>query len=220
MNLGDDFEEIVAATIRQISIFSGPNARIYQKKVYCGAKGPNGYQIDISIELDLTPGLSLLFIIECKDHARPIERSAVQQLIQVRDDISAHKAIIVSTKGFTRGAVRLAESNRIALWQWVEPEFVILTLCPDYNAIRKWKALINDAISYFRRKGITININEEKNQYFITEVNSYNSERLRIDASMSKIGLAKSNYFSLPRPKEKFLLQVFDIILESHLFEK
>ena len=86
---GADFETLVAQVIGHLSIFRGGHVRVFRNKRYAGSKDPIGYEIDISMEMTLSPGLRLLFIVECKAHSRPVERSVVQQFIQVRDDISA-----------------------------------------------------------------------------------------------------------------------------------
>jgi hypothetical protein len=228
MNPGDEFEEIVAATIKEFDVFSGPNAKVFQRRVYPGAKDPNGYQIDISIELMLTPELFFLIIIECKDHARPIERSDIQQFIQVRDDISAHKAIIVSTKGFNQGAVRLAESNRIALWQWTEPGFWLvcksLSLKEILNKMRK-KALIKGSILYFQKRGIAVKedsllepllrchfLLEDKERYSNQILSRVSSDNLTSAVGYTGIG-ARSKI------GETFFLDIVNAILESKTSE-
>lgn len=124
MNDGSIFERQVALALRALDVFSGPNVRMLRNKVYPGAKDPNGYEIDIAFEMSLSEGLYLLVIVECKSHRRPVDRAVVQRLLQVRDDISAHKAMVISSNGFQSGAVRLAEKNRIALWQFVDRRFL------------------------------------------------------------------------------------------------
>lgn len=229
MNLGDKFEEIVAATIKEFNVFSGPNAKVFQRKVYPGAKDPKGYQIDISIELMLTPELSFLIIIECKDHARPIERSHVQQFIQVRDDISAQKAVIVSAKGFNRGAIRLAESNRIALWQWAKPSFY--SILEEYTIEKflyemKKKALIKGSILYFHKRGITI----EKDSLSFEPTFKYHflleDEKRRCDLVLTQVSsnnlLSKNGYMDVDivsKPRETFFLDIVNTVLESKTSE-
>jgi len=68
------FEDVVEAGLRALDGFSGPNVRILRNKVYPGAKDPKGYEIDISVKMSLTPGLTLLIIVECKEHSRPVAR--------------------------------------------------------------------------------------------------------------------------------------------------
>jgi hypothetical protein len=124
MNDGSAFEKRVATALQALSVFSGPNARMFRNKVYPGAKDRRGYEIDISFELTLTEGLSVLVIVECKAYTRPVDRDVVQKILQVRDDIAAHKAIVISSHGFRTGAVRLARANGVALWQFVDRRFI------------------------------------------------------------------------------------------------
>jgi hypothetical protein len=229
MNPGDEFEEIVAATIKEFDVFSGPNVNVFQRKVYPGAKDPNGYQIDISIELMLTPELFFLIIVECKDHARPIERSDVQQFIQVRDDISAHKAIIVSTKGFNQGAVRLAESNRIALWQWAEPKFWSVRRQVSFEEIlnkMREEALIKGSILYFHKREIIIKedslLSEPPLEYPFFLENKWRHSNL-ILSRISPVNLTSAiGYIDVDtrsRIREIFFLDIVSAILESETSE-
>jgi hypothetical protein len=229
MNPGDEFEEIVAATIKEFDVFSGPNVNVFQRKVYPGAKDPNGYQIDISIELRLAPGLFFLIIIECKDHARPIERSDVQQFIQVRDDISAHKAIIVSTKGFNRGAIRLAESNRIALWQWTEPGFYVVyeQWIPErfLNKMRE-EAVIKGSVLYFQKRGITIKedslLSERSREYpFLLENKKIRSSLIlsRISSVDLPSAIGYIDVDTRSKIRETFFLDIASTVLQGKTSE-
>jgi hypothetical protein len=138
MNTGRRFEDVVAKLIEgYLKVFSGANVRVFRRKRYPGAKDPMGYEIDISLEMTLDPGLALLIIFECKDYGTPAKRSIVQNLIQVRDDISAHKAILITRNGFDSGAVRLAENSRIALWQVVRRKLVTVSECAEDESIHR-----------------------------------------------------------------------------------
>jgi len=233
MNIGDEFENKVAETLRSIDIFSGPNARVFKKKVYPGAKDPRGYEIDIAIELHLTSDLFLLFIFECKAHNRPIERSVVQQVIQVRDDISAHKAIIVSTNGFNSGAVRLAENNRIALWQWVNWRFK--SVLPHMASIDEYRTkigiIVRGASYFFRERGIILDTDSIFTQLmsekagktlkkvgFVME-HAGSSSKLYVSPSATQSGYADYHSFLPPTPKINLLLEVVKTILQREDYE-
>ena len=109
--------------------------RIFRNKRYVGSKDPIEYEIDISMEMSLSPGLRPLFIVECKAHRRPVERSVIQQFIQVRDDISAHKAVIVSLHRFNEGAVRLAQKAGVALWHYLDYRLTPISEYPGPNGV-------------------------------------------------------------------------------------
>lgn len=168
MNSGRQFESLVADVISHLAIFRGKvfqqsRVQIHRNKIYPGAKDPAGYEIDISMEMSVPPGLRLLFIVECKAHSRPVERSVVQQFIQVRDDISAHKAIIVSPHGFNEGALRLAQKAGVALWQFLDYELSIVNEYPGPGGVHKphyeaERRLSRIAPSIFDKMGITLDL--------------------------------------------------------------
>lgn len=58
----------------------------------------------------------MLVIIECKNLGRRVDRPVVQKLVQTRDAIAAHKAVIASPKGFSDEAIDVARANGVALW--------------------------------------------------------------------------------------------------------
>ncbi len=86
---------------------------VHHKKVYKGKSG-QPYEIDLSFEAFLA-GVSFLTLIECKNYNRAIECGDLLQFAAKIQDIRAHKGIMVTTRGFQKGAFRVALSNRIAL---------------------------------------------------------------------------------------------------------
>jgi hypothetical protein len=164
MASGADYERIVADVIEAMQIFratdAGATTQVFRRKRYSGAQDPHGYEIDVSLEVRLPPGLRLLVIVECKAHSRPVERSVVQQLIQVRDDIAANKAILVSTHGFNEGAIRLAQKSGISLWQYAN---YVLTPVVEYAEGRahdslhdRYWPLVRMAIEFFSPRGVCL----------------------------------------------------------------
>jgi len=77
---------------------------------------PSGsYEIDVAIELILFGGARILIIVECKRQANPVKRDQVLTLEAKLRDTGAHKAIMVSTSGYQRGAIDFAKAKGIAL---------------------------------------------------------------------------------------------------------
>ena len=73
------------------------------------------HQIDL-FYVEETEVARYLTIIECKYRgSRPVDQALIQNLAFVRDNVRAHKAIMVTNKGFTSGAMAIAESQGIAL---------------------------------------------------------------------------------------------------------
>lgn len=74
------------------------------------------YQIDILAEY-IALGCKNKVVVECKKHSRSVERSVVTDLYAKTQSIGAQKAILISTSGFQKDAVKYAEAHGIALWQ-------------------------------------------------------------------------------------------------------
>ncbi len=73
------------------------------------------HQIDL-FYVQETEVAKYLTIVECKYRgSRPVDQPLVQNLAFVRDNVRAHKAIMVTNAGFTSGAKAVAESQEVAL---------------------------------------------------------------------------------------------------------
>lgn len=73
------------------------------------------YEFDVTVRFTLFGGSSYLVVVECKKHARPIERDIVQVLQQKKLSVAAEKAMLFATAPFRRGAIEFAKRHRIAL---------------------------------------------------------------------------------------------------------
>lgn len=109
-----EYEVYVEALVRQMSF--GPRAAVARNKRYPGVRQRGLYEIDVAVEIDFDSKLRLLVIIECKNRGRPVDRPIVQNLVQTRDAIGAHKGVIASPKGFSQEAVDVARDHGVALW--------------------------------------------------------------------------------------------------------
>lgn len=68
----------------------------------------------MSIELRIAD-LSLMVLIECKHYKNTVSIADILEFAQRIDDIGAHKGVLVSTVGFQKGAIRIADAYGIAL---------------------------------------------------------------------------------------------------------
>jgi hypothetical protein len=109
-----EYEQFVAALVRGLSI--ARSAQVYTNRRYPGSRQPGSYEVDVACEVWIDAALFFLIIVECKNWKRPVDRPQIQKLIQTRDAISAHKAVVASPVGFTDEAVAVAEAHGIALW--------------------------------------------------------------------------------------------------------
>jgi restriction system protein len=113
---GADFERLVAELLREAGR-DLPDFRLEQQEMLSTHDGQ--YRIDVTLRFSQL-GVQFVVLVECKDHARPVEREDVQVLADKKRSAGAHKAILFSTNGFQRGAIDYARSHGIALVRLLE----------------------------------------------------------------------------------------------------
>jgi hypothetical protein len=108
------YEEVVARLLKtKLAHDQGEIPTIYTRKVYTGASGQN-YEIDVSFET-IHAETHILVLIECKCYKHRVGLDDVTEFAYKIQDIGAHKGIMVTTKGFQSGAVKIAKREGIAL---------------------------------------------------------------------------------------------------------
>lgn len=113
---GAEFERIVAELLREAGR-DLPDFRLEQQEMIRTHDGQ--YRIDVTLRFSQL-GVQFVVLVECKDHARPVEREDVQVLADKMRAAGAQKAILFATNGFQRGAIDYARSHGIALVRLVE----------------------------------------------------------------------------------------------------
>ena len=98
--------------------------RIQNHEVVQGMDG--SYDFDATVRCELA-GLALLILVEAKLHRNPIKRETVQVLHQKLKYVGAHKAVLVSTAPFQKGALDFALAHGIALVTITEGRFTYET---------------------------------------------------------------------------------------------
>lgn len=109
-----EYERYVAELVSQLRF--GRHVAISRNRRFEGVRQPGHYEVDIAVEFHVDKRLRFLLVVECKNWSRPVDRPVVQQLVQTRDAISAHKAAIASPLGFTSEAIEVATAHGVALW--------------------------------------------------------------------------------------------------------
>lgn len=94
--------------------------RIQTHEVVRGADGV--YDFDATVRYRLS-GMDFLVLVEAKRHKNPIKRELVQVLHDKLRSVNAHKAVLISTAPFQRGALDYAFAHRIALVTVTEGRF-------------------------------------------------------------------------------------------------
>jgi len=80
--------------------------------------------------------VDFLVLVECKDHARPVEREDVQVLADKVRALGAQKAILFATNGFQRGALEYARVHGIALVRVIDGNLTYETRTMDSTGYR------------------------------------------------------------------------------------
>ena len=88
------------------------------------------YVFDATVRFTLG-GLQMLVVVEAKRHGRSVERSYVQILHDKLRSVGAHKAVLVSTASFQRGALEYAGVHGVALVTVTEGRFLFHTRSRD-----------------------------------------------------------------------------------------
>jgi Restriction endonuclease len=115
----DEFErfvtELLGVTGRDLEDF-----RVTPHEIIRGVDGE--YDFDITVRFRVL-GLEFLVIGEAKRHANSIKRELVQVLHDKATSVGAHKAVLISTAPFQRGAIKYAKVHGIALVYVTEGRF-------------------------------------------------------------------------------------------------
>jgi hypothetical protein len=107
-----DYEDLLARLYGKLSGASGI-VRVFLRRAIVGHSGQS-YVIDLGYEFELL-GVAYLTVIEAKHYSNAVEVGEVLEFIAKLDDIRAHKGIMITTRGFQKGAQRIAASKRVAL---------------------------------------------------------------------------------------------------------
>jgi hypothetical protein len=92
---------------------AGYPVNIKHNEVIRGRSGTS-HQIDLSYQFSIAR-FNYLTIIECKCWNRKVSQNIISQVNDVKNDVNAQKAIVVSALGFQSGALRYAEHVGIGL---------------------------------------------------------------------------------------------------------
>jgi hypothetical protein len=115
---------------------------------YRGKTGEE-YEIDLSFRFQVA-NAKYLTLIECKHWNQRVGRDVISAFHSVVTDIAAHKGIVVTTKGFESGAVRLAAKNGIALFKVSDREDF------TYEVVRHFTEHEKRTIEFLTREDIYV----------------------------------------------------------------
>lgn len=112
MAKGKSFEHLVH--LIQETLKDHPATKVFQNK-YLKSRNGRLRQFDVVIETSIN-GYEVILAIECKDHKRKVEASAIEAFATKCDLVGGiHRRIFISNAGFQKGAAASAEDLGIEL---------------------------------------------------------------------------------------------------------
>lgn len=137
------FETLVADIQRELS----PDAVVTQNEKVVGRNSGEPRDIDIAIRRTIGQ-FQLLIAVECKDYGRALHVKDVESFAGLLEDVGANKGAIVSAKGFSKTAVRLAKSKGIDLYRLVDTASIewssyVTIPCVVRNIRLIWRAVFH-----------------------------------------------------------------------------
>lgn len=111
-----EFESLIA----KIQAETAPDAVVQTNNFIVGKSGRKR-QLDVTLsrKVGLYP---VLIVIECKRYSKPVGIERVEAFVTKLRDVGASQGVMISNKGFTRGAKAVAKEHLIALLSYREAE--------------------------------------------------------------------------------------------------
>ncbi len=118
-----EFEQLTYSLQKQLT----QDAEVIPDQKIMGADSETERQIDILIKKQVAQ-YEIRVVIECKDYKKPVDVQTVESFVTKLKDVKANKGAIISSKGFSKAAVKLAEKYGVDTFRFVD------TQSKDWNA--------------------------------------------------------------------------------------
>lgn len=110
-------EILVAKIQRQLA----PDAEVIHDAQLPGRNSKVKRQIDVLVRQRIGQ-YEMMIIIDCKDHARPVDVKGVEEFHGLLEDVGAHKGALVCPRGFSEAAKKRARGWQIDLYSPVDTD--------------------------------------------------------------------------------------------------
>jgi hypothetical protein len=135
--------ELLVAKIQQRL---APEAEVIHNAKMAGRLSKRNRQIDVLVRQRIGQ-YEMSIVLECKDHARPIDVKGVEEFHGLLEDVGAHKGALVCPRGFSKAAKERARGLQVDLYSPVD------------TAPHKWRAKVSaPAICDFREAMISFGV--------------------------------------------------------------
>jgi hypothetical protein len=108
-------EILIAEIQRQLA----PGAKVTHNARLMGQDSETMRQIDVLVEQSVGQ-FRMMIVIDCKDYGHPVDVKGVEEFRGMVEDVRAHHGSMVSAKGFTRSAKKVARRANIALYSPID----------------------------------------------------------------------------------------------------
>ena len=121
MNPNTEYERFTQEVYQQLLSCQHPNIANVQHNIRLEGRSGCKHQIDVYWEYE-KDGVKHRVAIECKNYSNHVPKEKVCAFQGVLSDLDGVEGIMVSKKGFQRGAKQYAKANGISLHELREPE--------------------------------------------------------------------------------------------------
>lgn len=108
---GRPFEEVIERIFRALE----PGAKITSPGALPDRSMTEPREVDVLVQGRVCGQDLGVLMVECRDHKKPVSVGYVESVITKRNDVLADFSVIVSAKGFTRGATEKARAHGVEL---------------------------------------------------------------------------------------------------------
>lgn len=125
---GRDLERLVSILEKTLSKYQ---IKIKSPDYIEGINSGSNREIDISLRGKIGSA-NVLIILECRDRKKKQQVAWIEQIASKKEDVEAHKAIAVTSTGFSKGAVNTALRHNIELrtMETITPDEIVLWFEP------------------------------------------------------------------------------------------
>lgn len=106
----DNYEKFVQKVVQALA-----SVDVHRHQAYEGRVTRRKIIVDLSFTMEVAGGAKLLFVVECKCYNHSVPVDDVEEFFAKCNDIGVHKGIMVTTKGYQDGAIKVAIGRGIAL---------------------------------------------------------------------------------------------------------
>jgi hypothetical protein len=107
--------------VQKIQQQLAPNAEVLHDVHLPGRFSKRTRQIDVLVRQKIGQ-YEMLIVLDCKDHARPIDVTGVEGFNELVGDVGAHKGALICPKGFTAAAKERAKGYGVDLYSPIDTD--------------------------------------------------------------------------------------------------